>query len=145
MNKIKRKKFDTAGSYLHPFFIVVLVCLNLYSVNRYFAYDRILNNDNSIRYIYLGKSIHSGGKGEHYDMRIQYRKNVYRVAITRKVYHDLDRGMRPELFITGENEVITGWNRVIAQRGIISTLLGIAVCCWLAVKGKGRIPENLRS
>ncbi len=125
--KQKEKRINKNNLYLIVFFIVILFIINLFSINKYFTYNKVLNEENSIEYVYLDKTKHSGGKGEHYDMRINYLNSVYRVSITYKIFKEIDKGELPKLFITPENEVITNWNMTIAKRGIIASFIGLFI------------------
>lgn len=125
--KQNEKRINKNNLYLTVFITIILFIINIYSINKYFIYNKVLNEENSIEYVFLDKTKHSGGKGEHYDMRISYLNNVYRVSITYKIFTKIDKGELPKLFITPQNEVITNWNMTIAKRGIIASFIGLFI------------------
>ena len=131
--KQKSKMIKKSNLYLIFVFIIVLLITNIYSLNKYFIYDKVLNHENNIEYTYLDKTRHSGGKGEHYDMRVNYRGQLYRISITYKIFKEIEEGEFPELFITPQNEVITNWNMTMSIRGIITSGIGLLICIFILI------------
>lgn len=113
--------------------MVMMSVIDVYSLNKFFIYKDVLKINHKIEYTYLNKIKNSGGRGEHYNMRIKYIDAVYKISITNKMFDDIDKGILPELFITPQNEVISNWNMILAKRGVFITSLGVILCLLLLI------------
>jgi len=107
--------------------MIFFIIINAYSVNKYFIYTKVLNDNENVNYSYLNKTVHSGGKGKYYTMEVDFDNQVYDVSLTKAQFSDVENGNYPKLFLTEDNELITNWNLIIAKRVIVVTAIGFLI------------------
>lgn len=113
--------------YLLFIFLIILLVINAFSVNKYFIYTEVLNDNENVSYSYLNKKVHSGGKGKYYTMEVDFDNQVYDVSLTKAQFSDIESGNFPKLFLTEDNELITNWNLIITKRVIVVTAIGFLI------------------
>ena len=113
--------------YLSFIFMIVFIIINAYSVNKYFIYTKVLNDNENVNYSYLNKTVHSGGKGKYYTMQVDFDNQVYDVSLTSQQFSDVENGNYPKLFLTEDNELITNWDLTIVKRFFIISTIGFLI------------------
>lgn len=113
--------------YLLFIFLIILLVINAFSVNKYFIYTEVLNDNENVSYSYLNKKVYSGGKGKYYTMEVDFDNQVYDVSLTKAQFSDIESGNYPKLFLTEDNELITNWNLIITKRVIVVTAIGFLI------------------
>lgn len=107
--------------------MIVFIIINAYSVNKYFIYTKVLNDNENVNYSYLNKTDHSGGKGKYYTMEVDFDNQVYDVSLTSQQFSDVENGNYPKLFLTEDNELITNWDLTIVKRFFIISTIGFLI------------------
>jgi hypothetical protein len=97
----------------------------LYQFNRYFVYQSISAEGKPIKYVYVARQIHKGGRGEYYTMIISYKEEQQTIDITSKNYWELEKNIFPVLFYSKSDDTIFG-NWVIKLKFRLAVLFFVA-------------------
>lgn len=115
MNKSKILKY---------IFSVLFLCVTIYSLFNYIHFRNALSEFKPIVYSYIEKRVNRGGRGESYDMIIEYKNKKRTISITSQDFDLIENGIYPELYYSQDiDSVFSKWSVKVSLRVAILFLL----------------------
>lgn len=90
----------------------------------YIDFKSAISESKSISYLFIDKKINKGGRGESYDMIIEYKNKRQIISITSKEFYLIENGKYPQLYYSNNSGLFfSRWNIKMALRITILFLL----------------------
>ena len=124
MNKTKAVKF-TLG--------IIFFSISVKFFTNYVDFISSISESKPIVYSFVEKKINRGGRGESYDMIIEYNNGERTISITSKEYDLIEKGDFPKLFYSKNTDsIFSKWSIKLSLRvSILFLLLSIvAILPW---------------
>jgi|688.fasta_scaffold282098_2 hypothetical protein len=80
------------------FFGVIFLFISLYNYTNYLDFYNSLNEPQKIKYLFVSKKINIGGRGNSYEMIINYKNKLKTISLTSKEYTLIDIKNYPILY-----------------------------------------------
>ncbi len=99
----------------------------------YIDFKHSISNTPPISYHFINKRENIGGRGNSYDMTIEYQKKQHTLSITSKEYRLIEKGIFPKLFCSNTSKIVfSNWTIRMSLRISIMCLFFfiVAVFPW---------------
>ncbi len=124
---------------------IIFLCIGIYNFRNYRNFKNSLAPNAEIIYKIINKKVNNGGRGDSYEMKIEYNNKEYSISLTSKEFVLIDSKIYPTLYESkNTGKIFSKW--IIKKSGRISILFIIlffvAVLPWRSVFSKFNLQKR---